>query len=89
MKKLFIAIAAVMVAVATTAAAQGIVHAKFNDAGEALQPNDWRSWMFVGAVVTPNALNGGEAPFPEFHNVYIEPSAFEHYVRTGEWPEGT
>lgn len=32
---------------------------------------------------------GGKAPFPEFHNVYVEPSAFAIYERTGEWPEGT
>ena len=41
------------------------------------------------APLTPNALNAGNAPFPEFHNVYVEPSAFAAYEDTGTWPEGT
>ena len=43
----------------------------------------------MGTPLTPNALNGGAAPFPEFHNVYVEPGAFEAYMQTGQWPEGT
>ncbi len=69
--------------------AQEVVRATFNSAGEAVRPVGYRNWVFVGAPLTPNALNGGEAPFPEFHNVYVEPSAFLHYSQTGEWAEGT
>ncbi len=64
-------------------------HASFNDDGSVAQPANWRRWVFVGAPLTPNALNGGNAPFPEYHNVYVEPSAFEAYAATGKWPEGT
>lgn len=63
--------------------------ATFNDDGSVNQPENWRTWVFVGAPLTPNALNNGNAPFPEFHNVYVEPSAFMAYEATGEWPEGT
>lgn len=45
--------------------------------------------MFIGAPLTPNALNDGKAAFPEFHNVYIEPVAFAHFVKTGQFPNGT
>ncbi|MEM9761447.1 MAG: cytochrome P460 family protein [Pseudomonadota bacterium] len=69
--------------------AQEINRASFNDDGSVNRPENWRAWVFVGAPLTPNALNGGEAPFPEFHNVYIEPSAFAHWQRTGEWADGT
>ncbi len=62
---------------------------RFNAQGELLQPEGFRTWVFLGAPLTPNALNGGAAGFPEFHNVYLEPAALEHYRRTGEWPEGT
>lgn len=61
----------------------------FNSDGSVNQPDNWRKWIFVGAPLTPNALNGGNAPFPEFHNVYVEPSAFNVYETTGKWPEGT
>jgi hypothetical protein len=63
--------------------------ASFNSDGSVNQPVEWRKWIFVGSPLTPNALNGGTAPFPEFHNVYVEPSAFEAYEKTGKWPEGT
>lgn len=67
----------------------GIVRASFNEDGSVNQPTGWREWVFIGAPLTPNALNGGEAPFPEFHNVYIEPSAYAVYSETGIFPEGT
>jgi len=72
-----------------TAKSEEIVQAKFTADGEVMRPVGWRQWVFVGTPLTPNALNGGEAPFPEFHNVYVEPSAFAAYSATGEWPEGT
>ncbi len=74
---------------ATTAFAQNINEATFNADGAVNAPTDWRKWVFVGTPLTPNALNGGEAAFPEFHNVYVEPSAFAHFEKTGEWANGT
>src|ERR1700752_5227478 len=49
----------------------------------------WREWVFVGAPLTPNALNNGKAGFPEYHNVYMEPGSYEIYKKTGEFPHGT
>ena len=49
----------------------------------------WREWPFVGSLVTPNVLNGGEAPFPEHHIVYIDPESWAHYKKTGEFRDGT
>jgi hypothetical protein len=62
---------------------------KFTASGELLLPQGFRKWVFVGSPLTPHALNDGEAGFPEFHNVYVEPAAYEHYVDHGVWPEGT
>ena len=63
----------------------------FTPDGELLQPPAmaWREWPYVGTPLTPNALNGGEAPFPEFHSVYIDPVSWEHWRRTGEFRDGT
>lgn len=52
-------------------------------------PADFEQWVYVGSPLTPNALNGGKANFPEFHNVYIQPGAYREYKRTGVFPEGT
>ncbi len=48
----------------------------------------WREWIFVGSLVTPNALNDGQAPFPEHHMVYIDPVSWAYYKETGEFREG-
>jgi hypothetical protein len=52
-------------------------------------PENFRQWVFIGAPLTPHALNGGRANFPEFHNVYVQPEAFQYYRDHGVWPEGT
>lgn len=62
---------------------------KFNAAGEMIRPEGWRDWMFIGTPLTPNSLNPPEAPFPEFHNVYIDPVSWAHYQKTGEFRDGT
>ena len=64
---------------------------KFNDKGEMHLPKGpfWREWLYVGSLVTPNALNNGNAPFPEHHMVYIDPVSWAHYKKTGKFREGT
>jgi hypothetical protein len=57
--------------------------------GDLILPKNWRSRIFVGSPLTPNALNGGQANFPEYHNVYIEPGSYAIYKKTGVFPEGT
>jgi hypothetical protein len=63
--------------------------AQFDKAGELIRPNGWREWIFVGSPVTPNSLNSGAAPFPEFHTVYIDPVSWAHWKKTGTFREGT
>jgi len=62
---------------------------RYDDKGQLIRADGWREWVFIGAPLTPNSLNDGKAPFPEFHNVYIEPAAYAHYVKTGRFPNGT
>ena len=62
----------------------------FNDDGELIRPDiSYREWVYMGTPLTPNELNPPEAPFPEFHNVYIHPDDFDHWKRTGTFPNGT
>ena len=70
------------------AQAQGTA-AVFTSDGKLQIPKGFRRWVFVGAPLTPNGLNGGEAGFPEFHNVYIQAQNVEAYMKTGQFPEGT
>jgi hypothetical protein len=62
---------------------------KWTKNGELQLPTDYHGWVFLGAPLTPNALNNGQAGFPEYHNVYIHPDAFKVYRETGQFPEGT
>jgi len=62
---------------------------RWTEAGELVLPEGYHRWVFLGSPLTPHALNGGNAPFPEYHNVYVHPEALDAFQRTGEWPEGT
>src|SRR5262245_30335184 len=64
---------------------------KFTADGELIPfgPDVYREWVFVGTPITPNDLNDGQAAFPEFHNVYINPFAWREWKKSGTYPEGT
>jgi hypothetical protein len=62
---------------------------EYTASGDLILPKNFHEWVYVGSPLTPNALNGGQAGFPEFHNVYIEPGSYEIYKKTNEFPEGT
>ncbi len=72
--------------VTVSAATKG---ASYSADGRLVLPTGYRDWTFIGAMVTPNGLNGGKAGFPEFHNVYVEPVNLAAYRKTGTFPEGT
>src|SRR4051812_9289290 len=61
---------------------------EFTADGKLKQPVGYRNWVFVGSPLTPNDMNDGEASFPEFHAVYIDPESFAHYEKTGEYRDG-
>lgn len=62
---------------------------QFNEKGELMRPEGYREWIQVGTPVTPNDMNNGKAPFPEFHSVYIDPQSFGEYKKSGKFPDGT
>lgn len=84
---------AVLIAVSQfpVVAQDGVYTPQFTADGQLIQPPNeiWRDWPYIGTPLTPNALNGGGAPFPEFHSVYIDPVSYEHWRRTGDFRDGT
>ena len=62
---------------------------EFTTDGKLKQPVGYRKWVYVGEVVTPNDMNDGEAAFPEFHSVHMDPESFAHYEKTGKYRDGT
>ena len=86
-----LAIAIVQFPSSTSAQTQNRVRylPEYTASGDLILPKDFHEWVYVGSPLTPNALNGGMANFPEFHNVYIEPGSYEIYKQTNQFPEGT
>jgi hypothetical protein len=62
---------------------------EFTPDGKLKKPDGYRNWVYVGEVITPNDMNGGEATFPEFHAVYMDPESFANYEKTGKFRDGT
>ncbi|MDE0810930.1 MAG: cytochrome P460 family protein [Alphaproteobacteria bacterium] len=50
-----------------------------------VQPTVYQHWVFVGS---PFILNEGNAPFPNYHNVYVAPATFAHFAKTSRWAKG-
>jgi hypothetical protein len=60
--------------------------------GELIRPTDFREWMFVtsGLGMTYNQPAAGQpARTPNFTNVYVNPSAYRAFTKTGQWPDQT
>jgi len=74
---------------------------QYNDQGELMLPADFQTWVFVGANMgleyrdaaakeaPPEKEAGKEVKVGNFHNVYINPEAYEHYRKTRTFPEQT
>ncbi len=74
---------------------------QYNEKGELKRPADYRAWVFVGSnlglqyrkerpeTTDPQKERRKEEESGGFHNVYINAEAYEHYKRTGKFPEKT
>lgn len=61
---------------------------RFTGDGRLERPADYREWVWLssglGMTYGPNA-NGD----PAFDNVFVNPSAYRAFLKTGTWPDGT
>jgi len=74
---------------------------QYTDQGQLKLPADFQTWVFVGANLGIEYRDAGAnapaakqeqpkpAPVGNFHNIYINPEAYEHFVKTGQFPEPT
>ncbi len=74
----------------------------YNKDGELLAPEGYRSWAFVGADLGLDYSQRNDESLDyskkkdekddesrPFHNVYIDRAAYDHYARTGRFPDKT
>ena len=64
---------------------------RYTAGGELIRPSDFREWMFVtsGLGMTYNQPTTGAARTPNFTNVYVNPSSYRAFMKTGQWPDKT
>jgi hypothetical protein len=66
---------------------------QFTATGELTPPKDYRDWMFLssglGMTYGPLSGAGATAENPRFENVFVNPSAYRSFLKTGTWPEQT
>jgi Cytochrome P460 len=99
---LLIALAAVVFEVTRLPSGESrlpLAEPQYNEKGELKRPADYRGWVFVGSNIglqyrkdvsetgRPEKERGKEPG--DFHNVYINREAYEHYRRTGKFPDPT
>jgi hemerythrin-like domain-containing protein len=67
---------------------------RFTAEGELIRPEGWEAWVMTGASIGLSYAEPG-APTPAsdgpgmFHNVYMQPWAYRHFLDTGEFAEET
>jgi hypothetical protein len=73
-------------------APNGMALPEYDPEGKLLRPVGYEKWVVVGTSIGLD-YSDVERKNPEnpgtFHNVYLQPEAFEHYVATGKFPEQT
>lgn len=55
-----------------------------------VRPVNYREWVFLGSSLGLNYPAPGTAPGPEaFNNVFVNPTSYRAFMRTGKWPDKT
>jgi len=55
-----------------------------------LRPDNYREWVFLGSSLGLNYPAPGAAPGPDqFNNVFVNPSSYREFMKTGKWPDKT
>jgi hypothetical protein len=75
--------------IAVLASAAGSDEPRFTDSKELVHPQGYREWVFVGSSLGMSYQEDQPKREPKFHNIYVKPSAYQHFQKTGAFPEGT
>lgn len=81
-------------ALSSQPAAQGTEPIRYTEKGELIKPADFREWVFLSAGLGMNynpQAAGAAAPNrpPAFTNVYVNPSSYRAFMKSGQWPDKT
>jgi hypothetical protein len=62
---------------------------RFRADGALLRPDSIERWVLVGTSLGLGYSNATDDGVGMFHRVYLEPGAYEHFLRTGGFRDGT
>lgn len=65
---------------------------EYDHKGGLIRPVGYERWTFIGTSLGIRYVEGDDPPPKgpgDFHHVYIQPQAYDYYVRFGEFPEKT
>ncbi|HEY4364094.1 MAG TPA: cytochrome P460 family protein [Bryobacteraceae bacterium] len=63
---------------------------QYNRDGKLLLPKEYRSWIFLTSSLGMNYAPGAkDSADPEFDNVFVNPSSYQSFLKTGAWPDKT
>jgi hypothetical protein len=67
---------------------------RFTPTGELIRPDGWEGWVLAGTSMglgytEPTTLPAPGDPPGIFLNVYVQPWAYERFMDSGEFPQGT
>ncbi len=92
----FLVLAAAILGVGVTQAQEPPDGPRYTEAGELIRPADFREWVFVtsGLGMTyntpkPASEHAGPVRTPNFTNVYVNPSSYRAFMKSGRWPDKT
>ena len=52
-------------------------------------PARYREWIYLSSGIDMSYSKLGLSTHSMFDNVFVEPTAYREFVRTGQWPDGT
>ncbi len=52
-------------------------------------PTDYREWIYLSSGLGMNYSRGSSEGPPSFDNVFVHPSAYREFMKTGHWPDLT
>jgi Cytochrome P460 len=63
----------------------------YDSAGNVIRPEGYRKWVFVGTSLGLRYMGegGSDEGRGSFHNVYIQPEAYDAFLKAGTFPEKT
>lgn len=63
---------------------------QYNKDGSMVLPKDYREWIFLSSGINMTyGPSAGNNEHPRFENVFVNPTAYQAFLKTGAWPDKT